>query len=333
MRDIYLGGDKTAAESDAFLAALPKDEALALHLSGSLQTQGVYRWGRFASRNLGTGWTVDGDAEISLASPVGMDSQPIYCLAGPARSVSGITMRGNHSSLADGWRGTLRTGGVLLEGDGLIDKVTFRDFGSLGSETFVANISEGAGSAAITNCVFTDWVPSASDTQVTVFFIGGFRPFALMEGNDTRVSGAGNWVQGHTIYEASKGLVRNNRTSGARTGYYGDFFATRGITIEGNQFLGCEHGVQLQLSPTAGDDLEMPKYFSHENYTIGPNEIESSGANVLLDTLGPSTATRYIRFISVDASLSLENNGATNVTRTGVVARKGCNPFGFLHHR
>jgi hypothetical protein len=336
VRDINISNDL-----DLQLAALPKDEALAIHLSGSLETKGVYRAGQYESRNLGKGWTFDGDAEISLVAPFGMDSQLLCLLSGPAQSVKGISLRGNQSLLAPGWQGALRTGGVWLDGDGAIDHVTFHDFGARGIEAFVAVIADGSGAASITNCLFTDWVASASNTQVTVFLIAGTRDPAapgliagsrsscLMEGNETQ-AGAGNWVQGHTIYQVTGGTVRNNKTTGARIGYYGDYFATKGITIEGNQFLGCEHGVQLQLSPTGETDAD-PAYFSHENYTIGPNAIQSTGANVMLDTLGPSTATSYIRNIAVDASLSLENNGATNVTRTGIAAKKGCNPFGFLH--
>lgn len=310
-----------ASEFDALMRFLRPNDYLAIHYAGAFKTQGVYRWGQFASRNLGKGWTVDGDAEVSLDREAisDIDGQPLYCLAGPAQSVQGITAIGNHSLIADRWksvRQSLRTGGVLLEGDGSIDNVTFKDFGSLGAETFVAVVSEGQGPASITNSLFTDWDSSSSDTQVSVYFIAGERDSVLMEENETRATGKGNWVQGHTIYQARKGLVRNNRTFGARVGYYGDFFATKGITIETNQFWDCEHGVHLQLSPTAGDDVESPKYFSHEDYVIGENDIQSSGANVSLNTLGPSTETRFIRNIRVHPSLSLENFGATDVSRS-----------------
>jgi hypothetical protein len=247
--------------------------------------------------------------------------------------VSGISTRGNHSVLARDWPGSLRTGAVLIDGDGAIDGVTFRDFGSKGEETFVAAVSNGSGFAAITNTVFTDFDPASSDTQVTVRIIDGadsavskelHRSDCLMEGNKTFAKGA-NWVQAHTIYQAKKGLVRRNLSDGARVGYYGDFWSTRGITIMENEFLACEHGVQLKLSPTP---LPFADSFSHEDYVIGPNRIESSGANVSIDTLGPPTATRYIRNIAVDRSLTLENFGGV-VTRTGaeLSSRRGCNPF------
>ena len=297
--DVYI----SSGDLDALLPN-PTEESLAIHLSGAFTTKGR----SFATHNLGKNWTVDGDAEIALQDVTDMGGQPYYCLTGNASSVSGLTLRGNHSKPS----GARRTGGVLLYGDGQIDGVTFRDFGSSGSETFVALITDSPGPASITNCLFTDFNPTTSDTQVTVYFIAGDRKQVLMEGNETRANGG--WVQGHTIYQARKGLVRNNRTYGARIGYYGDYFSTRGITIEGNKFIGCEYGVQLQLSPTS--EIADPGYFSHEDYTIGRNEIESSGANVKLDTLGPSTATRFIRGIAVDASLTLENYGATNVTRS-----------------
>jgi hypothetical protein len=148
--------------------------------------------------------------------------------------------------------------------------------------------------------------------------IDGERELALMEDNETRASGAENWVQGHTIYQAKKGLVRRNRTRGARTGYYADFWTNRRITIDDNSFLGTEHGIQIQLSPTPAD---LAANFSHEDYTIGWNEIESRLENVLLDTLGPSTDTRFIRKIAVDPRLSLINRGATDVRRETICQR------------
>lgn len=302
-KDVYISG----GDLDAKLPN-PTEESLALHLSGAFTTKGR----AFASHNLGRNWTVDGEAEISIEAPE-IDGYPLYCLAGPARSVSEITLRGNHSRLA---KQPLRTGGVLLYGDGSIDRVTFRDFGSLGSETFVAAIVDGTGPASITNSLFLDHDPRFSDTQVTVYFIAGDRDQVLMEGNETRAIGEGNWVQGHTIYQARKGLIRRNRSFGARIGVYGDYFATKGITVEGNGFFGCEHGIQLQLSPTAED--ADPSYFSHENYVIGWNEIESSDVNVLLNTYGASTATRFMRGFDIHESLSLRNvnEGATDITRT-----------------
>lgn len=329
MRDIYLQGDKVAEEFDPFLASLPFDEPLALHFTGSLQTKGVYRAGQFAGRNLGKGWTVDGDAEISLVSPVGMDSQLLCVLSGPAQSVKGLSFRGNQSVLAQGWQGPLRTGAVWLDGDGAIDHVTFHDFGAKGKETFVAAVAEGFGRASITNYKFLDFVPSASDTQVSVSMIAGEYEVALLEANDTNAPVG--WVQAHTIYRAKQGIIRGNKSK-CRIGYYADYFTNKNRSFERNTFTEALYGIQLQLSPTGEDGID-PAYFSHEDYTIdGSNEIQSSGANVFLNTFAdkmPTSKTRYIKNIAVHASLSVESIGA-EFTRFGdtppqvLATRKGC---------
>jgi hypothetical protein len=322
---------QTAWEFDKLLDSLLHTSDLAVHLSGAFKTKGAYRWGQYATRNLGAGWTVDGVAEVAL-DPVAIadiDSQPLYCLAGPAARVTGIRTRGNHSKLASGWKGTLRTGGVLLEGDGAIDSVRFSDFGSKGAETFVGIVSNGAGDARITGCAFDEFDPTSSDDQVTVFAImcelaaDAYRSDALMENNSVVASGK-NQVQAHTIYQTLKGRVQKNRSASALVGYYGDYYRTKHVDISLNEFLGCEHGVQLKLSPTPED---IARNFAHEDYTIGPNRIESSGANVSIDTVGPPTDSRFIR-VSVDRSLTLENFGGV-VTRTGadLSTRRGCNPF------
>jgi hypothetical protein len=144
------------------------------------------------------------------------------------------------------------------------------------------------------------------------------RAFAYQTGNSTFASDP-NHVQAHTLYQCLRGKVANNYSNGAFVGYYGDFYATKGVEIRDNAFLACYHGVQLLLAPPKPDNPQWPPdnaRYSHENYVIGPNTVTGNGPNVLLDTLGPSTATRYIRNISVDINLSLQNNGATNVTRT-----------------
>lgn len=337
LRDVYIVDGSTAlqlgtkenpysvrgaAEFDALLAFLRPTDDLALHFAGMFKTAGVYRWGQYASRNLGRGWTVDGDAEIALDPDAitAIDGQPLYCLAGPASRVSGVSTRGSHSVLADRFPASLRTGGVLLEGDGEIDDVKFWDFGSKTDESFVGIVTGGSGRAAITNCLFDGYDPTKSNTQVTVFSIMGAddrsaprRPFVLMEGNRTIASGD-NHVQAHTIYDADSGLVGRNYSDGARIGYYVDYWISKGIKIVGNRFGGwCEHGVQVRLSPTP---LPIAEDFSHEDYEIGENDIQSWGANVSLDTMGPSTSTRFIRNFSVHPSLSLENSGAENVTRS-----------------
>lgn len=305
LRDVYIA----SGDLDAKLPN-PTEENLAIHLSGAFTTRGR----AFASHNLGKNWTVDGEAEIALDNVADLGGQPIYCLAGPARSVSQLTLRGNHSKLT----GPRRTGAVLLYGDGSIDGNALLDFGSLGSETLVAAIVDGTGPASITRNRFGEFNPLTSDTQVTVYFTAGDREQVLHQGNET--DAPEGWVQGHTIYQARGGLVMHNKTV-CRIGYYGDYFATKRIKIVGNRFLRSQYGVQLQLSPTAED--ADPRYFSHEDYTIGWNEIESSGANVLLNTYGPSTATRFMRGFSIDRRLSLlnVNDGATDITRADFCAR------------
>lgn len=297
--DVNISG----GDLDSQLAALNKEEALAVHLSGQFETKGVYRWGQYARHNLGKDWTVDGDAAISLAPDV-QDNQPLFVFAGPARSVSGVTVRGNHSQLVKSWNGSFRTGAVVLYGKGKIDRVTMQDFGSLHEESFVAEI---VGAGAITNSVFEDFHPEASDSQVTVFRIMGSEngevitdALCLMEGNETYASGD-NRVQAHTMYWTRNGVIRNNKSRGARVGVYGDWGVTSGLQFDGNAFEGCEHGFQFRLAP--GD-------FSHADYRIGANIVKSGGKNVSLDTCGPPTATRFIRGMEVDSALSVEAFGA-----------------------
>ena len=326
MKDVYISGPMGSREFDARLLSMTVEDDIALHLSGQLSTKGVYRWGQHAIRNLGRGWTVDGDAEISL-EPSDRDNQPLFCLAGQARSVSGITVRGNHSVLAEDWPGSLRTGGVCLYGLSRIAGVTFRDFGAtrapsqpkeISSETFVAEI---VGGGSITGCKFLDHDLSSTDDQVSVFRImaseNGERMSdvpCLMEKNRTNAPGS-QWVQGHTIY-GLPGMVRYNNQVGGYSLYYGDYFKTKGVNISFNEAENVTHGVALKLSP--GE-------YSHEDYTIGPNRFASSSMNVLLDPCGPMTARRYIRGITVDASLSVLNRGAefmfTGVERSKA---KGC---------
>jgi hypothetical protein len=337
MRDVTISqADAPNAQAfDALMASLLPEDNLAIHYKGSFRTAGVYRWGQFAKRNVGKGWTIDGDAEISIDSPT-QDNQPLFCLAGSAQSVKGITVRGNHSVLAKTWQGSLRTGGVLLDTKGTIDSVTFKDFGakrapnqpkSISSETFVA---EAIGGGSILNCTFTEHDLASTDDQVSVWRSmaaenGEFmlEEPCLQEGNTTNAPGS-KWVQAHCIY-GLPGFVRKNKSIGGYAFYYGDFYKTKGVKINDNTADQCTYGVQLKLSPTAGDNTELPKYFSHEDYEIGLNRFGSSRAQVSINTYGPMTATRYIRGIRVHNALTLENFGG-EVERFGedLNARKGC---------
>jgi hypothetical protein len=139
--------------STRYSRSSPRKTALAVHMEGRFKTKGVYRWGQYASRNLGKWWAVDGDAEVAIDPDAitDVDSQPLYCLAGPAQFVGGLTTIGNHSALADRWkaaRQTLRTGSVVIEGDGAIERVTMRNFGALGLESFIAVVSAARARAA-----------------------------------------------------------------------------------------------------------------------------------------------------------------------------------------
>jgi hypothetical protein len=145
--------------------------------------------------------------------------------------------------------------------------------------------------------------------------IDGEREYALMEDNETRASGPENWVQGHTIYQAKKGLVTRNRTSGARIGYYADFWTTKGITIHRQLVLRNRARDPDPALADARRRHEAPKFSRTRITRLVWNEIESRLENVSLDTLGPSTDTRFIRKIAVDPRLSLRNVGATEVTR------------------
>jgi hypothetical protein len=183
----------------------------------------------------------------------------------------------------------------------------------------------------ITGCTFDGFAPSSSNDQVSVFVIIGsagepggvgsgnwqqtMRANCHQSNNAVEASGS-NSVQGYTIYNALRGRVAGNRTRGVSMGYYGDYYATKGIVIEGNDFEALNHGVALYLSPTAGDDPHLPEQFSHEDYTIGANRIRSAGANVSLNSFGSSTSTRFIRGIRVHPDLSLESVGA-EFTREG----------------
>jgi hypothetical protein len=336
LRDVYVVDDysgvqlgtksnpysvRTSAEFDALMAFLSGDDNLAHHWYGRFGTKGCYRWGGYATRNVGNGWTIDGDAEMAIdpnaIADSAIDGQPLYVIAGTARSVTGITTLGNHSALADRWRArgqSLRTGGVLLYGVASMDRVTFKGFGAIGAETFVAEI---VGSGSIADCEFTAHDPSSSNDQVTVFRVIGSENGeassvipCLMEGNTTNAPGSKK-VQAHSIYQCP-GVVRNNKSVGADVFYYADYWDNRDITIEDNEADDSIHGVQLKLSPTP---LPIAEKFSHERYTVGPNRFASSGAQVSLDTCGPATSTRFIRDITIDESLSVENFGATGITR------------------
>lgn len=193
----------------------------------------------------------------------------------------------------------------------------------------------------MTGCL-VDGYDESSNNQVSAHFIAGsvgertpgewvhhYRAFSYQTGNRTIGAPGSNMLQAHTCYQSLRALIEKNFAEGVVAGYYGDYHKTKAVTIRFNEFgtdaLPCYHGIQIQLSPTAEGMGNAADYFSHEDYDLGPNKIVSRAHQVKLDTLGPPTATRFMRGFKVDASLSLDNQGA-EVTRTGIEAqeRGGC---------
>lgn len=287
--------------------------------------------------------------------------------------IGNLKLVGNHSALVKGWQKagkSLRTSAILLQGhNARIDGVVMSDFGAwrsastpdVGAETFPAAITGAAGgpdrdkiaqlddykfdatgdASIIARSSFVDYVPEASNDQVTVFMITGsigqpngsywrfsWRKNAHLLANKVIATGK-NLVQGFTIYLAESGGCRFNESDGADILYYADFLQTRNVTIDSNTGKRCRHGVNLLLSP-AGPGCTM---FFHDGYTIGPNTIDSSDANVSLNTLAvewqklygsPPPATRYMRNISVDASLSLETSDDVRYKIINAPSKGGC---------
>ncbi len=297
-----------------------------------------------------------------------LSPQAVWDLQPRGQAVRNLNIDLQFSKAVDRWKSKnakLKIAGAMLAGhEASIEKVHITNIGALGVENFPLLIVGAIGSwdrdliaqldpnkyifdanipdvecSHITDCVADGYDELDSNNQVTVRMIAGnigertpgewiqhMRAYAYQSGNNTIATGK-NFVQAHTIYQVLRGSIANNKSQGAAIGVYGDFDSTTNLNISLNQFLTCDYGIRLLLSPT-GPGFEQ---FSHENYTIGPNMITSSGPNVSLDTCGPSTPTRYIRNFSIDSALSLEAIGATNITRTGAIAKKGCNPFSFLH--
>jgi hypothetical protein len=287
------------------------------------------------------------DANLNNHTPV-----DVWNLRPRGQTVRNLTFDLQFAAAKARWQAkgkTLRIGAVHLGGhQAAIENSTVLNWGALVVEAFPFYIQGATGKydrdliaqldpaqyiydagvpdaqcSHITGCRADGYVQT--QYQVTVNFIAGsigertpgqwiqhMRAFAYQTGNTT-IARRPNMVQAHTLYQCLRGKVASNYAQGITAGYYGDFYATKGVEIQNNQFIDCYHGVQLLLSP-GGPGYEQ---YSHENYAIGPNTVQGNGPNVLLDTLGASTATRYIRNITVDANLTLVNNGATNVTRTG----------------
>lgn len=293
-----------------------------------------------------------------------LDPQDVWDLLPRGQAVRGGTLDLQYTKAVERWRKAgkkLSIGGVLLSGHQAVIETHVTNYGAWGCENFPLVITGAIGQpdrdaiakvdpekyvldadlpdekcSHITNCLADGYVPEESNDQVTVRMIVGNmgernpgewvqhkRAFAYQRGSRTIASGE-NLVQAHTIYQSLRGSIDHNYSSGARVGVYGDFYSSKGLSIELNEFLGCDHGVAFLLSPT-GPGHEQ---YSHEDHTIGLNRIESAGANVYLDPVGEQTATRFMRNISVDASLTLDDRTGKAI-RTGVERsqKKGCNPF------
>lgn len=205
----------------------------------------------------------------------------------------------------------------------------------------------------ITDCVAEEVDETLSNDQVTVRYIGGSmgnpvpgdltnwvqtpRAYEYQRGNKSYAKGE-NKFQAHTIYNSLRGDIDHNFSQGFAVGVYGDTCKNKGLHIWLNEFLGCDYaGIKFPLSPGDVTTGKFAEQFSHEDYDIGLNKVTSrSGVQVELDTYEvqdaqhpvvlPTSATRYIRNIKVDASLVLDNKGGVGIIRTGqdLAAHRGC---------
>lgn len=265
------------------------------------------------------------------------------------------------------------SGAGLLGHDAVIDNVELSDFGAFGHECFPlwiagtdsgydhnalysvhpAHIYDEDGTVSrISNYRFVDYVPEASNDQVTIAMIVGTtssekiiespwsepgpyrqimrRECALVD--NTATATGQNIVQGLTAYQSFKATISRNKTRGALIGYYSDFCRSKGVHITAdNSFMGGTWGAVVRLSPTAGGAPTFPEQFSAEDFVIEKFECDAGAGDVYVNADLPNTATRYIRNIAIDERLRIVNEG----DRAGVVkipapasSRKGCNPFG-----
>lgn len=270
------------------------------------------------------------------------------------------------------------SGAGLLGHDAVIDNVELSDFGAFGHECFPLWIAgtdsgfdhnalytvdpahvydEGGTVSRITNTRFVDYVPAASNDQVTVRMIvgttssekiiespwsepGPYRQIMRraaeiidpVTGTVDKPIGTPNIVQACTIYQSLQGLVDGNDSHGASIFYYSDFCRSKGVHITArNVAKGGTWGMVVRLSPTAGGAPTFPEQFSAEDFVIEKFECDAGAGDVYVNADLPNTSSRYIRNIAIDERLRIVNEG----DRAGVVkipapasSRKGCNPFG-----
>lgn len=269
------------------------------------------------------------------------------------------------------------TGCGLLGHDAQLDNIELSDFGAYGYENFPLWIAgtnsaydhnalyclddsyvydEAGTVSSINNTRFVDYVPEASNNQVTVRMITGstcaaklvenpwgeFAPWrqlmrrdlAFLDNVTTCPPDVPNIVQGITGYQCLKGLVSRNKSTGASIGYYSDYCRNKGIHITAdNSFTGGVWGAIIRLSPSAAGTPDLELQFSSEDFVIENFTTDAGAGAVYLnqDPLpdGSFPASRYVRNIAIDERLKPR---VVNVgDRAGVVwipspqtKRRGC---------
>lgn len=233
------------------------------------------------------------------------------------------------------------------------DGIILSDFGAFGREAFPLWIS-GADNSFDTSALygvdpahtfdestpassldykFEDYVPEASDSQVTVgMIVGAVCPgtFSLSPWNmggpwrhmmrrsavltfDVSVPAVKNIVQGGTVYQCLHAMI-DGTTQNAIVGYYSDYFKSRGVHILPScSFKGGEYGVIIRLSPTAADAPDMPQDFSAEDFVIEKFECDARNTDVFLNAdllpgVEKNPPSRYLRNIAIDERLTVSGN-------------------------
>lgn len=328
---------------------------------------------------------VDSVTDQMLSQPIlmlGSEMGKIYGRGGEeafAAISTGITVKnvkliGNYSKLVVRAKAlglsSFAVSGCGLQGHDAHADVVLSDFGAYGREAFPVWIS-GADNSLDTSALygvdprhtfdettaassldyrFIDYVPEASDSQVTVGMIVG----ALCPGTfstdpwsmggpwrhmmrrdavlrfDLSVPAKPNIVQGGTVYQSLHATI-DGRTQNAIVGYYSDYFRSRGVHILPScSFKGGEYGVIVRLSPTAGGLLDLAESFSAEDFVIERFECDARNTDVFLQAdllLGAdkNPPTRYMRNMAIDERLTVSGNKEGLVWIPGPkTQKKGC---------
>lgn len=231
--------------------------------------------------------------------------------------------------------------------------IILSDFGAYGREAFPAWIS-GADNSFDTSALygvdpkhtfdentpassldykFVDYVPEASDNQVTVgMIVGALCPgtFSISPWNmggpwrhmmrrdailkfDVSVPAKHNIVQGGTVYQSLHATI-DGKTENAIVGYYTDYYKSKGVHILPScSFKGGEYGIIIRLSPTAADIPDLAQDFSAEDFVIEKFTCDARNTDVylnadLLSGYDENPKTRYLRNIAVDERLTVSGN-------------------------